>query len=167
MLKRKTIINIITHVRLSKRAFNSSRRNCTSSRMSSSVHFRPQRLFAKGNSCATSIDGRFWDGAFVTRFWNLSTLWVVSRNDELTRNVATITRMTFSFIAFWATSVRSGMISYFLYRRDENMSSGLVCWIPTCRCFRKCPGRTSRAKSRTLFGSSSVRQIYSWGYHEG
>lgn len=39
-----------------------------SSTMSSSVHFRPARFFAKGRRWATSIAGRLACGAFETRF---------------------------------------------------------------------------------------------------
>ena len=57
-----------TYVRLSKFAFNSSLKDWISSKISSSVHLREHKLLTKGSSCATSIEGRFCDGAFATRF---------------------------------------------------------------------------------------------------
>lgn len=58
------------NVNWSKLAWSSSWRNWRSSRISWSVHFRPERDFVKWRSLATTIAGRFSSGAFLTRFWN-------------------------------------------------------------------------------------------------
>lgn len=110
-----------TYVRLSKRAVSSSFRYCTSSTISSSVHFRVDKFLTKGNSCATSMAGRLAEGAFDTRFYmgkcKLVYPDVARINSEVrTRNVAMTTRMTFSFTAALAMSVSRGITSYFLFR---------------------------------------------------
>ena len=65
----RSIRGMITYVKLSKLSLSSSLKNCTSSRMSSSVHFLVHRFLAKGSTCATSIAGRFFAGALITRFY--------------------------------------------------------------------------------------------------
>ena len=82
--------------------------------MSSSVHLRVERFFTNGSNWATSIAGRFADGAFATRFCKVDLIIVSSASSPLTLNVAMITRMTFSLTAAFAMSVRRGIISYFL-----------------------------------------------------
>lgn len=62
-------IEITAHVKLLKLAVNSSFKYCTSSTISSSDHFRVERLLTKGRSLVTNIAGRFASGAFETRFW--------------------------------------------------------------------------------------------------
>ena len=120
----------VTYVRLSKRAVSSSRRYCTSSTMSSSVHFRVERFLTKGRSCATSIAGRLADGAFATRFCSSLTMlhvkadWEGSKNQSLTRKVAITTRMTFSFTAALAISARRGIMSNFL--RNELLTFHII-----------------------------------------
>lgn len=61
--------NQYTHVKLSKLRSSSSLTYCTSSKMSSSDHLRVERFLENGRSCATSIAGRFSEGAFVIRFF--------------------------------------------------------------------------------------------------
>lgn len=58
-----------THVKLSKLRSSSSLTYCTSSKMSSSDHLRVERFLENGRSWATSIAGRFSEGAFVIKFF--------------------------------------------------------------------------------------------------
>lgn len=57
-----------SNVKLWKLVFNSSRKNWTSSMISSSDHFRVHKFLANGRSWATSIAGRLSRGALTTRF---------------------------------------------------------------------------------------------------
>lgn len=130
-----------TYVSDWKFACSSSRRNCTSSTTSSSDHLRPQRFLAKGSSWATSIAGRFAEGAFVTRFYTrtwFSQRQILDREDRRTLKVATMTRMTFSFTASCAVSMRRGMTSYFLEPYQprvwhiKNRAYLLICSATSC-----------------------------------